>query len=1044
MKKAQVIIMVLLFSALCYSYETSEALYGVCFKDQNHGWIVGNKGLILCTDNGGKTWEKQKSNTFCVLRKVFFINKKRGWAVGGTTRLDRTGGNGIILSTLDGGKNWTVQSYGVTPYLYDVKFINEKTGWVTGEARDGSDNSLWKTADGGKTWQWVKSGSRFWHFGIAAGSRGDVWVCGDDCEIISYDKKNNKMTGSFALENKSKLVRWHVLRSVSITGTKGIVAVGSNGCIVYSKDNGKTWQQGTTDLSAGVLRSCDLNTVEFTDSKTGYAGGKIGSFILKTRDGGVTWKILPTGTRPEIMDISFINKNQGWAAGQLGTVIRTFDGGNTWEDLSLGRPDIDILAVVAHHDDENVHLVRTMGHYAADLGMNIGVYFVTTDDRRSRNYFGETSWQESRDVNNQWGAQLVINCDELTTMNKKGVAWGEQAQKNQWLPDDPLEIAEGVLVAAIRTYRPKIIITHEPLYGDYNKMGHIQSGVLATRAFNSASLKTEYTELLGRVFLKEHGAQSLYYKGFGIRKDLPPGFKVYPPHGPELYGGMHAAGITWPCFQYSPALGCTYQEANYAGRCLYHSKEVDIPNILRIAVGLNSLREGMHLFQSRVAPGEDLIFSPPKKNMPEWELKRKSVVEQEKQLMKILESNIGDQKNGKGDKNILEALEKFVKEHKDNPAGIFAQCILSQLLTDAGEIDRGLAHLKKYRERTGNVSWADNLYYYELDLLKKYKDDEEYISAINKMPEVLSGRPESREYLILKGEWLMGSGKYKAALTAFEEFEKRNILDGELWDFINLREAICLKMLGDNNGYQQLFRKIVKRENNGRWHRCAVGELAILSGKEKITQRVLFSNKAKEDIKLDGLLSESDWKSAKLSSDFEVQQKFYWHRDSIQQTKLRALYNNKGIYLGIEAMEKRANLPEAKDNEFWIKDKIIIYWDINRDYLTMKGITIQPDGKIKGELIDKKWHAIEVRDVQVGIQINRDNWTAELFFPWSFFNRSGPDGEKYFGLNVFRDRYADIVKWPDWPVHWEISQWSYPDVIRRNGAVELFGYLKLD
>src|SRR5205823_1655288 len=35
-------------------------LYGVHFRDETHGWAVGELGTILATDDGGKTWQPRR------------------------------------------------------------------------------------------------------------------------------------------------------------------------------------------------------------------------------------------------------------------------------------------------------------------------------------------------------------------------------------------------------------------------------------------------------------------------------------------------------------------------------------------------------------------------------------------------------------------------------------------------------------------------------------------------------------------------------------------------------------------------------------------------------------------------------------------------------------------------------------------------------------------------------------------------------------------------------------------------------------------------
>ena len=68
----------------------------VFFLDAKHGWIIGEKGTILYTSDGGTNWETQNSSTTARLNKMQFKNKKQGWIVGD---------EGIFLHTENGGEN---------------------------------------------------------------------------------------------------------------------------------------------------------------------------------------------------------------------------------------------------------------------------------------------------------------------------------------------------------------------------------------------------------------------------------------------------------------------------------------------------------------------------------------------------------------------------------------------------------------------------------------------------------------------------------------------------------------------------------------------------------------------------------------------------------------------------------------------------------------------------------------------------------------------------------------------------------------------------
>ncbi len=114
----------------------------VYFTDANNGWIIGDKGTIVHTSDGGKNWETQNSGTDVNLNRIQFISDKEAWIVGD---------NGTVLNTID-GRNWRKQVI-TKGHLVDLHFVDKYNGWVVGEA-----GALFYTPDGGKTWKFQFSG----------------------------------------------------------------------------------------------------------------------------------------------------------------------------------------------------------------------------------------------------------------------------------------------------------------------------------------------------------------------------------------------------------------------------------------------------------------------------------------------------------------------------------------------------------------------------------------------------------------------------------------------------------------------------------------------------------------------------------------------------------------------------------------------------------------------------------------------------------------------------------------------------------------------
>ena len=137
---------------------------------------------------------------------------------------------------------------------------------------------------------------------------------------------------------------------------KRVVAVGQRGHVLLSDDAGTTWQQADVPVSA------DLVAVSFASAESGWAVGHDG-VILHSADGGRTWtrqldgrvlgdvlvahytksrddkwlaeakRFAAQGAENPFLDVWFDDAKNGIVVGALGLVLRTGDGGQTWEPL---------------------------------------------------------------------------------------------------------------------------------------------------------------------------------------------------------------------------------------------------------------------------------------------------------------------------------------------------------------------------------------------------------------------------------------------------------------------------------------------------------------------------------------------------------------------------------------------------------------------------------------------------------------------------------------------------------------------------------------
>jgi photosystem II stability/assembly factor-like uncharacterized protein len=127
------------------------------------------------------------------------------------------------------------------------------------------------------------------------------------------------------------------LLAVTMLDVNTVVAVGDLGTILRTTDGGATWTQqasGTTAYLSGAY---------FTDANTGTVvgckdydldGNCTANTILRTTDGGATWKQQSSGTTAALRGVFFTDANTGTAVGDAGIILRTTDGGATWKQQS--------------------------------------------------------------------------------------------------------------------------------------------------------------------------------------------------------------------------------------------------------------------------------------------------------------------------------------------------------------------------------------------------------------------------------------------------------------------------------------------------------------------------------------------------------------------------------------------------------------------------------------------------------------------------------------------------------------------------------------
>jgi photosystem II stability/assembly factor-like uncharacterized protein/dienelactone hydrolase len=277
---------------------------------------------------------------------IAFINEKEGWYVNGY---------GNIYHTNDGGENWEKQLEKKGTFFRCIAFVDSLNGFAGTVGTDYFPNvtdtiPLYRTTDGGKTWNPVSYEGPY--------VKG---LCAIDIvkeQFINHGKTDYKV---------------HIY---------AVGRVGSPANMMVSHDGGLTWKSNSMDKDCEMLFD-----IKMFDKQTGFACAatdeaieKSNALILKTNDGGKTWKKVYQSKRPfeTTWKVSFPTEKVGYVTIQSYNpdpsaiqqrVAKTTDGGETWQEINLVE-DASAREFGVGFIDENHGFVGTMnsGYETKDGG----------------------------------------------------------------------------------------------------------------------------------------------------------------------------------------------------------------------------------------------------------------------------------------------------------------------------------------------------------------------------------------------------------------------------------------------------------------------------------------------------------------------------------------------------------------------------------------------------------------------------------------------------------------------------------------------------
>jgi len=284
-------------------------LWWIDFIDENYGFVAAD-GKVLRTTNGGSDWDIIQAGDNQPLYSIDIIDSLHIAAAG----YGGTSYRGKNIYSSDGGNTWINGGHLTFEAVNCIKYVNKDTGYVIL-----NEVGIWKTTNHGESW-----------IGIGNIGEWEIQLLAE--ENIGY----NVGSGLRLYKTEGNTDAWKkLIINDNFTGvyfTSETTGYSSANRIIYKTTNGGENWLVLTNFPSDVFTSA-LNSLTFTDSPIGYAGGPPNR-IVKTTDAGNSWYITNqsglTDTIGSINKIFFISPTTGWAVTSRGGILKTTDAGENW------------------------------------------------------------------------------------------------------------------------------------------------------------------------------------------------------------------------------------------------------------------------------------------------------------------------------------------------------------------------------------------------------------------------------------------------------------------------------------------------------------------------------------------------------------------------------------------------------------------------------------------------------------------------------------------------------------------------------------------
>jgi photosystem II stability/assembly factor-like uncharacterized protein len=302
---------------------TTNHLSDVHFLNDSVGFVVGNNGTFLKTNDRGQIWNKTVINSADDLQAVFALNE-----------LTILAGGDILYKSIDGGLSWNSIP---NPFnVQDIKFFSPQVGFIKSKWLDECFEfpnvtitlmKYFSTTDGGNTWEnynQLPDNFTTGEIDVVSADTGYIvaemesWdYSGGPCQTISYSRFYKTADGGLSWQQiYDGIGTGSYLGASFLDGWEGFIVKKLD--YDYEPRLYKMNGGGSDFVFVADIAENTIGNLVFATLYEGYynSAGK----IMKTTSGGILWEEDYNG--PTTISKMVITKNnEGYAIGNSGLIL---------------------------------------------------------------------------------------------------------------------------------------------------------------------------------------------------------------------------------------------------------------------------------------------------------------------------------------------------------------------------------------------------------------------------------------------------------------------------------------------------------------------------------------------------------------------------------------------------------------------------------------------------------------------------------------------------------------------------------------------------